>query len=129
VAKGSICRVIPAGNKKKQLLADALDILNEPGIYVLYRDGIPYYIGKVTKLRRRLGQHAWYAKARYYHLWNFFSFFVVNDSERRDEIERVLIAAMPTTNSAQPKLPREKLDKNIATMLREIRQFHANPPQ
>lgn len=112
---------------KKQPLAATLDILNEPGIYILYRDGMPYYIGKATQLRQRILRHACDPKARHYHLWNFFSFFIVKDAAWRDEIEGILIAAMPTANSARPKLPREKLDKTIATMLREIRQLHANP--
>lgn len=112
---------------KKQLLVGTLKILDQPGIYILYQGGTPYYIGKANRLRARLLRHARSPKARYYHLWNFFSFFVVNDRDWRDEIEGILIAAMPTANSAEPKLPRETLDKTIATMLREIRQFHANP--
>jgi hypothetical protein len=75
----------------------------------------------------RLWQHAWNPKRRHYNLWNFFSFFVVEDPDQRDEIEGILIAAMPTANSARPKLPREELGKEITKMLREIRQSHANP--
>jgi hypothetical protein len=60
-------------------------------------------------------------------LWNFFSFFVVDDASRRNEIEGILIAAMPTANSARPKLPGERMDKRIAMMLRELRRSQANP--
>jgi hypothetical protein len=35
-----------------------LELVNEPGVYVLYRDGIPYYVGKTNKLRYRLWAHA-----------------------------------------------------------------------
>ena len=66
--------------KRNLTLARTLDILRKPGIYILYRDGVPYYIGKATKMRNRLWQHAWNPKTRHYNLWNFFSFFVV---ERR----------------------------------------------
>jgi hypothetical protein len=119
-------RVISVDGKKKMLAKD-LDILGYPGIYILYRDAVPYYIGKATKLRTRLLRHAWDIHSRHYNLWNFFSFFVVNDPGRRDEIEGILIAAMPTANSARPKLPGERMDKRIALMLRELRRSQANP--
>jgi len=109
------------------MLARTLDILKKPGIYILYQDGVPYYIGKATKLRSRLWQHAWNPRSRHYHLWNYFSFFVVEDTDQRDEIEGILIAAMPTANGARPGLPREQLPEDITKMLREIRRFQANP--
>jgi len=113
---------------RKRALAKPLDIVNKPGIYILYRDGVPYYIGKSDRIRSRLWKHAWDPKTRHYNLWNFFSFFVVEDADQRNEIEGILIAAMPTANSARPKLPREQLGKEITTMLHEIRRSHANPP-
>ncbi len=112
---------------RQRMLARTLDILKKPGVYILYRDGVPYYIGKATKMRSRLWQHAWNPKRRHYNLWNFFSFFVIEDSDQRDEIEGILIAAMPTANSARPKLPPEQLGKEITKMLREIRRSQANP--
>jgi hypothetical protein len=121
-------RLVPVQGKQCTQLARTLDILKKSGIYILYRDGVPYYIGKATRMRSRLWQHAWNPRSRHYNLWNFFSFFVVEDPKRRNEIEGILIAAMPTANSARPKLPREQLDKKITTMLREIRRSHANPP-
>ena len=113
--------------RRKLTLARTLDILKKPGVYILYRDGVPYYIGKATKMRSRLWQHALNPKTRHYNLWNFFSFFVVEDPDQRDEIEGILIAAMPTANSARPKLPREQLPKEVTAMLRETRWFQANP--
>src|SRR5690348_2275021 len=78
-----------------------LDILEKPGVYVLYRDDIPYYVGQATKLRTRLWAHANVPGARYHNFWNFFSVFVADDARRRNEIEAILIAAMPTANSAK----------------------------
>lgn len=112
---------------KTKMLAKHLDILNTPGIYILYRNGTPYYIGRADKLRTRLLRHAWDIHSRHYNLWNFFSFFVVDDYGQRDEIEGILIAAMPTANGARPKLPGEKMPKDIAVMLRELRESRANP--
>jgi hypothetical protein len=40
--------------------------------------------------------------------------------EQRNKIEGILIAAMPTANSAHPKLSRKKLDRSIAGLLIEI---------
>ena len=110
-----------------RMLAPTLEILKKPGIYILYQDGVPYYIGKATKMRSRLRQHALNPRSRHYHRWNFFSFFVVEDPHQRDELEGILIAAMPTANGARPKLPREQIPPEITKMLREIRRFQANP--
>jgi hypothetical protein len=99
-----------------------LDIhLNSPGVYVLYREDQPYYIGKTSKrLVKRLAQHALRPNARRYHFWNYFSAFQIGDEEQRDKIEAILIAAMPTANSSRPKLPRKKLDRSIAGLLNDI---------
>jgi len=43
-----------AGTKRKIALAKDLDFLEKPGVYILYRDDEPYYIGQATKLRDRL---------------------------------------------------------------------------
>lgn len=112
---------------RKKMLARVLEILNEPGVYVLYRDDIPYYIGQAAKLRRRLWQHAWNPNSRYYNFWNFFSAFVINDEKHMDEVEAILIAAMPTANSAKPKMKRQQLPPNAVRMIRDIRRSRANP--
>ena len=39
------------GNK---LLAKKLDMLSKPGLYILYRDEDPHYIGKSDRLRRNI---------------------------------------------------------------------------
>jgi hypothetical protein len=45
----------------------------------------------------------------------------------RDEIEGILIAAMPTANSAKPKLKRAKFPLQVSQMVRRIRKYRANP--
>jgi hypothetical protein len=97
------------------------DHLQNPGVYVLYRDDQPYYIGKTSKpLSRRLGQHALKPNSRRYNFWNYFSAFQVPESVHRDEIEAILISAMPTANSSHPKFQRKKLDRQAAQMLNDI---------
>lgn len=120
--------VIPNGNgNRKQALAKSLEFLKGPGVYVLYRDDVPYYVGQSQRLRRRIWRHANKPGSRYYNHWNFFSAFVVKNSKSRNEIEGILIAAMPTANSAQPKLKKEKLPKSVMDMMRRIRHDRANP--
>jgi predicted GIY-YIG superfamily endonuclease len=106
-------------------LARGFDILGKPGVYVLYREDVPYYVGQTTKLRKRLYAHAVMPDTRYFNFWNFFSVFVAEEKKHRDEIEAILIAAMPTANSAKPKLEKQNLPKEVCAMIREIRRRKA----
>ena len=115
------------GKTKKSTLARSLEFLRKPGVYILYRDDVPYYVGKAVRLKGRLLDHATNPTTRYYNFWNFFSAFVVLDPDRRNEVEGILISAMPTANSAQPKLTKEKLPKEVINMVRKIRRDRANP--
>lgn len=115
------------GKTKNSTLDRSIDFLLKPGVYVLYRDDVPYYIGKAGRLRRRLWGHARRPEARYYNFWNFFSAFVVLDAAKRNEVEGILISAMPTANSAEPKLPKERFPKEVIAMVRRIRKDRANP--
>src|ERR1700732_2136061 len=81
------------------------ECLREPGVYVLFRDDEPYYVGKTqNKLFNRIKSHATRPMGRYYHFWNYFSAYVVLRAKHRDEVEGILIASMPTANSAAPKI-------------------------
>ena len=113
---------------RKRLLARVLDeVLQKPGIYILYRDDVPYYIGQAARLRTRLLQHALDPNMRHYNFWNFFSAFVIEDEKYRDQVEGILISAMPTANSARPNIDRQKLPKKVIDLLREIRRRRASP--
>jgi len=107
----------------KRLLARVLDeYLQKPGVYILYRDDVPYYIGQTVKLRSRLLKHARDPNMRHYNFWNFFSAFVIPNRGHWDQVEAMLISAMPTANSAKPKLEREKLPPKVIELLRKIRR-------
>ncbi|HEX9221874.1 MAG TPA: GIY-YIG nuclease family protein [Candidatus Acidoferrales bacterium] len=108
--------------KGSKLLAKQLPFLQQPGVYILYRDEHPYYIGKADRLYRRIGSHATKPQAKYYNFWNRFSAFAVVKKEGIDEVEAILIAAIPTVNSAKPKLAKEKLPKDVANLMREMRR-------
>jgi len=106
-------------NKQGKAFID--EHLNSPGVYILYRDDRPYYIGKTGgPLNKRLENHALKPNARLYNFWNYFSAFQIPDSPHRDEIEAILISAMPTANSSHPKFLRKRLDRKISKMLNEI---------
>ncbi len=115
------------GKGKKTYLAKGLDLVNEPGVYVLYRDDIPYYVGQAAKLRHRLWAHACAPGARYHNFWNYFSAFVIESPDLRNQVEGILIAAMPTANSAKPRLERAKFPAAVSEMTRVIYRFQANP--
>lgn len=99
-----------------------LDILSKSGVYVLYRDDLPYYVGKATLLRKRLWSHANRPNSKYYNHWNYFSVFAVEDKLFRSQLEGVLIAAMPTANGARPRIRKAQLPPDVRKLLH--RQIH-----
>jgi hypothetical protein len=112
---------IKDGNR---LLQSIQELLKNPGVYVLYRDDHPYYIGKTKRpLFKRIWAHANASRDKYYNFWNYFSAFVVPDRKHIDEIEGVLIASMLTANSATPKIERINLPAEVARILREQRRI------
>jgi hypothetical protein len=117
------------GKRKKIRLAKGLELVNEPGVYVLYRDGVPYYVGQALKLHDRLWAHACSPSARYYNFWNHFSAFVVDSPAQRNQVEAILIAAMPTANGAKPRLKRARIPLVVSRMSRDIYAHQANPNQ
>jgi hypothetical protein len=109
----------------KKLMPELRESLSSPGVYVLYRDDHPYYIGKAgRKVFHRLWAHANATRDKHYHFWNYFSAYLVPKKQSRDAIEAILIAAMPTTsNSSSPRFTRIHLPKNLARMLGQQRRI------
>jgi hypothetical protein len=104
--------------KGKTFLEIAIGPLDKPGIYVLYRDDRPYYVGKTGgSLFRRIHAHANRPSDPYYNYWNFFSVFVVPDKRHLSEVEGILIASIQTANSATPRLKRIVLPAEIGRIL------------
>ena len=116
--------VISEPGKKKRYLAKELPILRRPGVYILYRDDLPYYIGSASNwLWHRLHSHARSPNARYGLFWNYFSVFAIDDETSRRLIESVLIAAIPTAaNGSEPRLPRERLPREAVRLTRQMRE-------
>ncbi len=105
------------GNK---YLDDVKEILDKKsGVYILYRDDKPYYIGKTKNLFKRLTGYARNPNSKRYHFWNYFTAFIVTKSRLIDDVEAILIRAMPLVdNSAKPKIHRIKIPKNLASKIR-----------
>jgi hypothetical protein len=98
--------------------------LDKPGVYVLYRNDQPYYIGMTkASLFHRVWQHANQPKDKWYKFWNFFSAFVVPDIKHIGQIEGILIAAMPTANSANPKVKRIDIPSAVTSVLKALRRL------
>jgi hypothetical protein len=116
---------------KTRLVARGVEALRNPGVYILYRNEIPYYIGKTTKrlLFKRLHDHANKSTDRYFNFWNYFSVFVVPGPAHVDEVEGILIASMPTANSAAPRIERIRLPREIAEVLRDARKRAVRRPE
>ncbi len=95
---------------------------------MLYRGDKPHYVGQAKNMRGRITSHATNPTERLYHLWDFFSAFVIKDKRLRSQVEGILIAAMPTANNANPKLPRQPMPSTVRNLLREIRLAKAQGP-
>jgi len=115
---------------RHKTIASVSKVLNKHGVYILYRDDKPFYIGqaKLRSLGKRLKAHATRPNARRYLFWNYFSAYVIEDPKHIDEVEAILIAAMPfvVTNSAIPKLTREKMDRSTVRLVNYLRRRKLN---
>jgi len=118
------------GSKKNppastQWLYKTMDLLAQPGVYVLYMDGVPYYVGQTEDLRSSLAAHARVPQSHYFRHWNYFSAFAA-DKKDLDRIEAILIAAMPTA-SGRKLLKKEPYPAELTEMLNDIQLAQANP--
>ena len=105
--------------KPPRLLIWDVEELRTSGEYILYRDDQPYYVGKAKNhLYSRLHDHSNKSTDRYFNFWNFFSFFVVLNPAHVDEVEGILIASMPTANSAVPRIRRVLVPPKLSRILR-----------
>jgi hypothetical protein len=110
---------------QKGSIASKIKELEGPGVYILYRNDVPFYVGKTEgKLFDRLWKHANGVSSTRSYFWNYFSAFIAKNRRNIAEVEAILISAMPSviTNSARPKL--QKVRKGISTikLMRKMRK-------
>ncbi|MGH9430403.1 MAG: GIY-YIG nuclease family protein [Terriglobia bacterium] len=105
--------------KDERLLEQVKKALAHPGVYILYWDDQPYYIGQAVKkgLYHRIRSHGTKSNRSYYNFWNFFSAFVVPDKNHIAEVEAVLIASGRTVNRAVPKINPIRLPPGVSKLL------------
>jgi len=113
------------GHRGKQpSIAMTIEELKRPGVYILYRDDVPFYVGKTEgKLFDRLWQHANSVGGLRTYSWNYFSAFIIEKPGYIDEVEAILISAMPSiiSNSSKPKLIKVKMGPSTRKLMRELR--------
>ena len=51
----------------------------------------------------------------------------MSDKKHLDEVETILIAAMPTANSSKPRMSQIKIPKDVVAMIRRIRRHETEP--
>ena len=113
---------------KNRLLMEAQKLLSGPGVYILYRDDVPYYIGKTeNNLYNRIYKHANQPGAKYYRYWNYFSAYIVDTIKHIDDVEGLLITAIPAAaNSSKPKINRILLPRSIKNLMGRLRRISAD---
>jgi hypothetical protein len=57
-----------------------------------------------------------------------FSAFAISAPDGSDVLEAILIAAMPTANSAEPKLNKETLPREVIALMKNIRNARLGKP-
>lgn len=121
-------RALFEGPKRPDWATGVSAPLDFPGVYVLYRDEHPYYVGQTKgKLYGRIWHHANKPQARYFNFWNFVSAFVVPESTRVDEVEALLITTMTTANRATPKIKRITFPLKVWKRIRETNRHESVP--
>ena len=69
---------LKGGRGKRPSIARTIQALDLPGVYILYRDDVPFYVGQTKgKLRSRLRAHANGVGSLRGYFWNYFSAFLV----------------------------------------------------
>jgi hypothetical protein len=110
---------------QKGTIASKIPELKKSGVYILYRDDIPFYVGKAEgALFSRLWSHANGVSSTRSYFWNYFSAFIVKDQRNIAEVEAILISAMPSviTNSARRRLQKLRKRLSIIKLMRKMRK-------
>lgn len=114
----------PAKDGSRKTIAMTIPELMKPGVYILYRDDVPFYVGQTKyRLRTRLRAHASSVNSPKSYFWNYFSAFIVESPSHIDEVEAILISAMPAviTNSSTPRFERVVIGEPTRRLIRELR--------
>lgn len=108
---------IKDGNKHLESVRQ--ELRQKPGIYILYQNGQPYYVGQAKNLWYRIRNHAINQNAKHYHLWTHFSAFILADTHHINELEGLIIAAFGSgiANNSRRRTKRILLPKDAVKRL------------
>ena len=101
------------------LIREEVEEMEFPGIYILYKDEDPFYVGRANRLVSRLHSHANKITSKHYQFWTHFSAFALNPkvkdrAQKLALLEAVLIAAMPKArNGSTPRFKRVQIPKSM----------------
>lgn len=104
---------------KIRVIAQDLPLLQQPGVYVLYVEEKPYYVGRTDLLWKRLYRWANRKNSPHYNFWTHFSAFAVRDEKLCKELEAALIATIPgMNNGAKPKLVKIPIPLQVRKLMK-----------
>lgn len=106
-------------DRNKPLDSVRKELRQKPGIYILYQNGQPYYVGQAKNLWNRIRNHAMNQNAKHYHLWTHFSAFILSDTQHINELEGLIIPAFGSgiANNSRRRMKRILLPKDAAKRL------------
>lgn len=91
------------------------------GIYILTKNGQPYYVGLASKIRSRLGRHL---KDKHKGKWDRFSIYLIGRKKFLKDIESILIRVLsPTGNGRSGRFAKKGnlVRKLKAEILRDVK--------
>lgn len=114
------------GNKYHVSLKEQL---NKSGVYILYREDKPHYIGKGMGQKgvfARIKSHATKPDNKRFNFWTHFSAYIV-DKKYVDAVESILINAIPlAANDVKPRHEKIKIPKDIKAAILDLKKIPVN---
>jgi len=99
------------------------ELFGKPGIYVLYRDEKPYYVGQAVNLWKRIKRHAVNQNSKQFHGWTKFSAFILEDKKYMNELEGLILSVLEneTANGAKQKITKIPLPADARKALAKLK--------
>lgn len=94
---------------------------DQGGIYILHKGNSIYYIGKATKLRRRIKQHF---SDKHGSKWNAFSLYVVDNNDFLDSLEKMLVTLIKPKGNTTLFKSEAKYKKELAKEIQNLQKQH-----
>lgn len=103
----------------EKTLADKIG--DKGGIYILHKNSQIYYVGKTTKLRRRIKQHF---SDKHGNKWNAFSLYVVDNNNFLDSLERMLVTLIKPSGNSTLFKTEARYKRELAKEIQKLQKQH-----